>query len=172
MSYNLFALTSDPANRIVRFELSQEVQDEFTAFLQTQEQQFNNFAKKEISFDGKYKPDIGEVLVIENYDDIDSLAQAIKNPLGLPEITPSCETFDSIKALFSGYTDQNGTTTVLIQHFDKRKIISTNGLSIFHSANVYKKIEDIGITIDSKLSATLKNNSLRILQLSHVATDF
>ncbi|OQW66786.1 MAG: hypothetical protein BVN35_21245 [Proteobacteria bacterium ST_bin11] len=39
--------------------------------------------------------------------------------------------------------------------------MSTNGLSIFHSANVYKKIEGIGLTIDSKLTAILKDGSLK-----------
>jgi len=161
MAYNLFALTNDPAGRIVRFALTQEVQDELTAYLQNQEQYFNDCAVEEIRFDGKYKPDPGEVLVIDNYDDIDGLSQAIINPLGFPEVDPSIDSFNCIKALFSGYAAPDGEITVLIQYFEKRKIISTNGLSIFHSANVYRKIEGIGITVDTKLSATLKGNSLR-----------
>lgn len=36
----------------------------------------------------------------------------------------------------------------------------TNGLSIFHSSNVYKKIEGIGLTIDSKLTAIIRDGSL------------
>lgn len=161
MTYSLFALTSDPANRIVKFALSREVQNELTEYLQAQEQEFNNLAETEIAFDGKYKPDLGEVLVINNYDDIDGLSNAITNPLGIAEIVPEPEIFDSIKALFTGYLDAKGSVTILIQHFDKRKIISTNGLSIFHSANVYKKIEGIGVTIDAKIAATLNGSTLR-----------
>ena len=41
------------------------------------------------------------------------------------------------------------------------QVISTNGLSIFHAANVYKKIEGIGLTVDSKLSAILREGSLK-----------
>jgi hypothetical protein len=161
MPLNLFALTSNPENRIVRFALSQEVQDELTQYITSQEQDFKASIEQEIPFDGKYKPDFGEALVIQNYDDIDGLDQAVKNPLGVADVEPSATTFESIKALFTGHVAQNGKATILIQHFDKRKIISTNGLSIFHSANVYKKIEGIGVTIDSKLSAILEDGNLK-----------
>ena len=160
MPYNLFALTCDPANRIVRFPLSHDVQDELTVYLEAQEQEFSESIENEIPFDGKYKPDFGEVLYIDNFDDLDGLSQAVHNPLGFPEVVPSENAFASIKALFSGYVDADGIVTVLIQQFDKRKIISTNGLSIFHSSNVYKKIEDIGVTVDSKLTATLRQGKL------------
>lgn len=158
MNLSLFALTENPANRIVKFNLSQEVQNELTVYLKNQETQFNLSVEK-IPFDGKYKPDFGEVLVINNFDDIDGLALAIINTVPISEVEPSIEVFQSIKALFSGYVD-GGIATILIQNFDKRKIISTNGLSIFHSSNTYKKIEDIGLTIDSKLTAIIKGENL------------
>lgn len=93
MNLNLFALTEDPANRIVRFSLSKDVQDELTFFLRDQETKFNNTAQDEIPFDGKYKPDIGEILVINNFDDIDGLAAAVKNPLTIPEVIPASDAF-------------------------------------------------------------------------------
>lgn len=159
--FNLFALTDDPANRRLRFSLSHEVQTDLTSNLQGQEHSFTTAGQEEIPFDGKYKPDPGEVLVISGFDDIDGLADAVANPLSVPEVTPTPDAFEKIKALFSGYVDQNGVVTVLIQHFDKKRVISTNGLSIFHSSNVYKKIEGIGLTIDSKLTAILKSETLK-----------
>ncbi len=159
--FNLFALTDDPANRRLRFSLSQEVQTDLTSNFQEQERSFTTAGQDEIPFDGKYKPDPGEVLVISNFDDIDGLADAVANPLSVPEVTPTPDAFEKIKALFSGYVDQNGVVTVLIQHFDKKRVISTNGLSIFHSSNVYKKIEGIGLTIDSKLTAIIRSENLK-----------
>lgn len=159
--FNLFALTDDPANRRLRFSLSQEVQTDLTSNLQEQERSFTTIGQDEIPFDGKYKPDPGEVLVISNFDDIDGLADAVANPLSVPEVTPTPDSFEKIKALFSGYVDRDGVVTVLIQHFDKKRVISTNGLSIFHSANVYKKIEGIGLTIDSKLTAIIRSETLK-----------
>jgi len=176
--FNLFALTDVPANRKLRFSLTDEVQTELTALLIQQQENFVANGAEEILFDGKYKPDLGEVLVINDFDDIDGLADAVANPLAIPEVVPTTEVFDTIKALFSGYVGDDGIPIVLIQHFDKKRVISTNGLSIFHSANVYKKIEGIGLTIDSKLTAiftgtTLKFHSFHFLrQIFDVSTYF
>ena len=159
--FNLFALTDDPANRRLRFSLSNEVQIDLTSLLQQQESTFNSNGQDEIPFDGKYKPDFGEVLVISDFDDIDGLADAVANPLSVPEVAPTPQAFETIKALVSGYVDQAGIPVVFIQHFDKKRVISTNGLSIFHSSNVYKKIEGIGLTVDSKLTAIIRAGSLK-----------
>lgn len=161
MTTSLFALTNNPARRIVKFALSQEVQDELAPFFEAQRAQFNGAAIDEVPFDGKYKPDVNEVLVIANYDDIDGLLHAVSNPIGVEEINPTPEEFESIKAIFTGFDDGNGGFDILIQHFDRRKVISTNGLSIFHSGNVYKKIEGVGVTIDSRLSAVVSGGNLR-----------
>ena len=160
MTLSLFALTSDPAKRIVKFNLSNDVQAYLTTYLRDQESSFD-LQQEEIVFDGKYKPDEGEVLCIENYDDIDNLESAIRNPTSLDLVDPSEDFFHDIKALFSGYILATGGVKILLQNFDRRKIISTNGLSIFHSANVYKKIEGIGLTIDYKLTATLEEGKLK-----------
>ncbi|GAA3720426.1 hypothetical protein GCM10022421_30900 [Oceanisphaera sediminis] len=160
MLFNLFALTSDPAKRIVKFDLSSAVQDDLTTYLQQQEAAFD-LSVDQIPFDGKYKPDDGEVLFIDNYDDIDNLSNAITNPLSVEVVEPTESFFGDIKALFTGYSDGNGDVKVLLQNFDRRRIISMNGLSIFHSANVYKKIEGIGLTVDSKLTAILEDGKLR-----------
>ncbi|WP_219702872.1 Kiwa anti-phage protein KwaB-like domain-containing protein [Marinomonas lutimaris] len=161
MLLNLFALTNNPANRIVRFKLTEDVQEELSGLLIGQDRTFDAAIEEEIEFDGKYKPDSGEALFIQNYDDIDNLENSIRNPLGVEEVIPNNDFFTSIKALFSGYENEDGSIRILLQYFDKRKIISTNGLSIFHSVDVYKKVEGIGISIDTKLSATLTEGKLR-----------
>ncbi|MEJ2763639.1 hypothetical protein VV869_06615 [Photobacterium sp. MCCC 1A19761] len=95
MSFNLFALTNDPSKRIVRFELSSDVQNELTNYLTAQEETFDK-AEDEIEFDGKYKPDEGEVLFIDGYDDIDDLSSAIKNPLSTEVVEPTEEFFTAL----------------------------------------------------------------------------
>lgn len=160
MTLSLFALTNDPAKRIVKFDLSSDVQKDLTTFLKDQEDFFDQ-NQEEIIFDGKYKPDEGEILYIDSYDDLDGLENAIKNPTSMDLVEPTEDFFHEIKALFSGYILSDGNVKVLLQNFDRRRIISTNGLSIFHSANVYKKIEGIGLTIDHKLTATLEKGKLK-----------
>jgi hypothetical protein len=161
MLLSLFALTNDPSKRVVRFKLTEEVQKELSSLIIDQDATFEAAIEQSIEFDGKYKPDQGEALYIQNYDDIDNLEATIRNPLGVEEVAPCNDFFTSIKALFTGYETDNNSIRVMIQYFDKRKIISTNGLSIFHSGDVYKKIEGIGISIDTKLSATLQGGVLK-----------
>ncbi|EIM62809.1 Kiwa anti-phage protein KwaB-like domain-containing protein [Desulfobacter postgatei] len=171
MPLNLFALTNNPSKRIVKFELSNDVQEELTNYLTAQETRFTQ-AEEEIEFDGKYKPDDGEILFIDGYDDIDDLSSAVENPLSPEVVDPTEDFFAEIKALFTGYTAENGNVRVLLQNFDKRRIISTNGLSIFHSSNVYKKIEGIGLTIDHKLTATLESGKLKFFSFHNTRQMF
>lgn len=171
MSLNLFALTSNPSKRIVKFELSSEVQTDLSNYLTAQEETFDQ-AEEEIEFDGKYKPDDGEILFIEGYDDIDDLSSAIENPLSAEVVDPTEEFFTEIKALFTGYATDNGGVKLLLQNFDRRRIISTSGLSIFHSSNVYKKIEGIGLTVDHKLTATLENGKLKFFSFHNARQMF
>lgn len=158
--FNLFALVQDPARRIQRFVLDAPVQAELTTYLTEQETSFNA-AQAEIIFDGKYKPDVGEVLVIEDFDDIDGLGEAILSPMDVHEVVPTPVFFDSVQALFTGRQEANGEVTVLLQNFDRRRVLSNKGLSIFHSANSFKKIEGVGLTIDWKLAAILNGSKLR-----------
>jgi hypothetical protein len=171
MKFSLFALTNDPSKRIVKFDLSSYVQNDLTTYIKAQEASFDQH-QEEIVFDGKYKPDEGEVLYIESYDDLDGLESTIKNPTSLDLVDPTEDFFHEIKALFTGYTLSDGSVKILLQNFDRRRIISTNGLSIFHSANVYKKIEGIGLTIDYKLTATLEGGKLKFFSFHNARQIF
>lgn len=156
---NLFALTREASRRIVRIPLSSEVQDEVIENFSQQEQQFRASAEEQVAFDGKYKPDDGECLFIDGYDDIDNLHWAIANPLSLPEISPVTSEFEEIKALFVGRADGDNRVA-LIQAFDRRKILSTKGLSLFYATNVFRKVEGVGLTLGTGLSAILDNGKL------------
>jgi hypothetical protein len=171
MKFSLFALTNDPSKRIVKFDLSSDVQNDLTTYIKAQEASFDQH-QEEIVFDGKYKPDEGEVLYIESYDDLDGLESTIKNPTSMDLVDPTEDFFHEIKALFTGYTLSDGSVKILLQNFDRRRIISTNGLSIFHSANVYKKIEGIGLTIDYKLTATLEGGKLKFFSFHNARQIF
>lgn len=159
---NLFALTNDPSCRVKRFKISAQLQLDIKSQFEKQEQIFRETTKELIPFDGKYKPDLGEILYINEFDDLDGLEDAITNPLNVLEINPNVEDFNQIKAIFSGYKRQaDGKTVILIQIFEKRRIISTNGISIFHEKDEYIKIIGNGLTLDSKLSAILEDGKLK-----------
>jgi hypothetical protein len=169
--HNLFAYTRDPANRIVRFAVDQAVQNAMTAYLNQQIEDFDSDCD-EVEFDGKYKPDDGEMLVINEFEDLDNLAHPIGAPLDIPVADPSNFSFDSIRALFFGKTEADGSVSVYLQNFDRRRVISDTGFSIFHAQGVYKKIEGTGLTLDTKVAAKLNGSKLHFFSFFHVRQIF
>ncbi|RQO57017.1 DUF4868 domain-containing protein [Variovorax sp. KBW07] len=168
--FTLFALLKDHDPRIMRFALDLNVQQELTLYLGLQEIEFRR-GKSEIEFDGQYKPDADEVLFIPRFDDAYGVRRAVQNPLAIPIIDPTPEVFGKISALFVGRS-RGGVTTVLLQNFDKRKVMSTDGFSLFHSRNVFKKIDGIGLTVDWKLSAILDEQKLSFLSFHNTRQFF
>jgi hypothetical protein len=165
---NLFALTRNSARRVLRVPLSRDVQDEVAATFAAQEAAFRGSTQEEITFDGKYKPEVGECLVISDYDDIDNVYNAIANPLGVPEIEPAPVEFEEIKALFYGRIE-GGRKIILFQNFDRRKIISNRAgivLTFMHAENVYRKVDEVGLSLDVRLSAILEDKKLSFFSFS------
>lgn len=160
---NLFAILRDANRPLVRIPLSAPVQAELKTMFAEQEASFRESAQSKIDFDGKYKPDNGECLTIKDYDDIDNIHYAISNAMNIPEIEPSASEFDSIKALFTGRVE-NGKKIALMQSFDKRRVLSTKGYTIIENivnpAGTYKKVEGVGLTLDSRLAAILTDKEL------------
>lgn len=169
--YTLFAYTRDPGLRVVRFEVDRDVQVEMTLYLEGQAMFFDR-PREVIEFDGKYKPDEDELLIIREFEDIDSLAVAISNPITIPVAEPASLDFEQIKALFFGRVESGGVISIYLQSFDRRKLINDTGFSIFHSQNVYKKIEGTGLTLDNKVSAKLKGSELSFFSFFHVSRMF
>ena len=156
---NLFALTSNPGARIVRFPLTQELQEELKTLFACQRQAFMEGIVDTIEFDGRYKPDEGELLVIKNFADVDGLAAGVANPLTVEQFDPQVHSLDSIKALFT--CDPDGAGRILIQLFESRRLIATKNIAIFFSGNTFQRMSDSGLTLDNKLLAVLEGNDLK-----------
>lgn len=158
---NLFGLSDDPRRRIIRIPLAGPVQQEVEALFQQQEGEFRAKAKREVLFNGIYKPEDDECLTIDNFDDIDGLANAIIDSSAVTVFAPTAGDLPGIKAIFAGRVDANGDAVVLLQAFEKRRILSTGGmLTMFLERDIYKKFDTAGITLDRKLTAILHARKL------------
>ena len=157
---NLFALTSNPGARIVRFPLTKDLQDEISTVFDDQSKSFLNGIIETIEFDGRYRPEEGELLTIKNFPDVDGLANAVKNPITVELFDPKVHSLNSVKALFTGH-GANGTERVLIQLFESRRLIATKGIALFFSGDTFQRMSDAGLTLDTKLLAVLENGDLK-----------
>lgn len=156
---NLFALTSNPAARVLRFPLSNDLQNEINEVFRSQRDKFLNGIVETIEFDGRYQPDEGELLVIKNFVDPDALANIVKNPIGVEQFDPKVHSLESVKAIFSGCPD--GGDQVLIQLFERRRLIATGVVAFFFSGNTFERMSQTGLTLDTKLLAVLDGKDLK-----------
>jgi hypothetical protein len=167
---NLFALTSSPGARIVRFPLTQELQDEIKTVFEEQHKAFTADIVETVEFDGRYRPDQGELLVIKNFADVDGLATAVKNPLAVELFDPNVHSLETVKAFFTGNPD--GGDQVLIQVFERRRLIATKNVAFFFSGNTFQRMSDAGLTLDNKLLAILDGNDLKFQSFHFVRRVF
>jgi len=157
---NLFALTKISGSRILRFPLTAELQTDIDAIFRQQLAAFDDGVVETIPFDGRYVPDEGELLKIDGFRDVDGLAGAIGNPLVVESFDPAVHSLEAVRALFAGLPGKSGQR-VLIQHFERRRLISTKGLAMFFSGNTFRKMSDQGLTLGTRLLAVLENGTLR-----------
>ena len=168
---NLFALTSTSGMRILRMPLRQEVQANVAELFRAQEHEFFQGIDEEIKFDGMYRPEDNELLYLNNFDDVDGLKPAILRPQAYQEFSLKSGTLESIKAIFTGYI-KNGVIRVLLQGFDRRRIINANGFSLIHADNMFGKFEGGGLTLDNKLTAIIEDDSLKFASYHYLQQMF
>jgi hypothetical protein len=140
--------------------LTQGLQEEVETVFSDQHDAFNNGIVTIVPFDGRYRPEEGELLAINDFDDIDCLANAVANPLTIEQFDPQAHSLESVKALFTG-GNSDGTPRVLIQLFESRRLIATKGLAFFFSGNTFQKMSDAGLTMDTRLLAVLEGRTLK-----------
>ncbi|MCH5555731.1 Kiwa anti-phage protein KwaB-like domain-containing protein [Pseudomonas syringae] len=155
----LFALTDVAGSRVIRFPMSKELGDEVYALFSAQRDSFLNNVDAVVPFDGRYKPDDDELLSIADFPDVDGMENAVATPLSVDQFDPQVHSLSSVKALFMGSTD-GGKSIILIQYFERRRLISTNLLGMFFSGKQFQKMTDSGLTFDKRLLAVLDNGNL------------
>jgi hypothetical protein len=168
---NLFALTSIPGMRVLRMPLTADVQASVTELFRSQEHEFLQGIEEEVRFDGMYRPEESELLYINNFDDVDGIKTAILRPQTCQEFVLKSGSLESIKAVFSGYI-KNGTIRVLIQGFDRRRIINTSGFTLIHTDNAFSRFDGGGLTLDNKLTAIIEDDSLKFASYHYLRQIF
>lgn len=168
---NLFALTSTPGMRVLRIPLTPDVQVGISELFRGQEHEFLQGVEEEIRFDGMYRPEENELLYINNFDDVDGIKSAILRPQGCQEFALKNGSLESIKAIFTGYI-KNGVIRILLQGFDRRRIINANGFSLVHSENAFSKFDGGGFTLDNKLTAIIEDDNLKFASYHYLRQIF
>ncbi|QIQ71363.1 Kiwa anti-phage protein KwaB-like domain-containing protein [Pseudomonas coronafaciens] len=143
--------------RILKVITSQDLQDELRTEIVKQIASFLN-GKTDVAFDARDRPDHDELLLIDGFDDIDDVISAVRLPENIGDWVPSEKSLGAVKGLFGGIT-KDGVTTVMLQAFDRRQAFTTDRFSFFFDSNTFKKLDGIGMSLDSKPTAILSQSS-------------
>jgi hypothetical protein len=89
--------------------------------------------KEFIEFDGRYKPDTGEIQFINDFEIDDSIVNALREPMGVDPFIPDNEVLPDIKGIFTGKIQPE--IVIAFQKFNKSQFINRKGISLFHNQN-------------------------------------
>lgn len=154
---NLYALLKD--NIIKRIPLIKKLQNDLDTYFTNEISAFIN--KEKVNFNGEYKPEDDQILIIENYDLKDSLsAETLNNPLSVDPISQN--EIESIKGLIL-----KNENYIIFQTFDNRKIIRPDKWHLLYSADTFSKIEQMGIAIEQKIDMLYQINEKSLLFFSY-----
>lgn len=157
---NLFALTDVAGARLIRFPLSADLSEEISAVFLSQRDRFLEGVETVVPFDGRYTPGEGELLSISDFADVDGLLAAVTNPLSIDQYDPEVHSLDLVRALFTGI-EFDDCVQVLVQIFERRRLISHAGFTLFFANNQFQRITDSGLSLDTKLMAVLEGDTLK-----------
>ncbi len=157
----LFAITEIPGARIIRFNLSQQLEAEVMSEFDMQCARFRQGIVSHHAFDGRYVPDEGELLYIDNFLDVEGMANAASNPLSVDIFDQNQHSLERVKALF---VERNigGSNCILIQLFERRRLLSRDagGIRMIFSGGAFQKFDEQGLTLDTRLLAVLEGSRL------------
>lgn len=164
---NFFALLNVPGERIRRVDVAQVVQQELTQVFADQYTAFNQGVLENVPLDGGYTPEPHELMCIDDFDDVDGIAEAISEPTSVQALTPNAEAINTIVGLFAG-VEVGDHTRALLQVFDKRRSLASTGFTIIHRNETFTKLVEPGLTFDSAITAVLEEGKLCFRSLHKV----
>ena len=175
MPQNLFALVLvDEAPEVRRVRLNADLQNKITELFGQQQQAFFNGIEDEVLFNGDWKPDDNELLVLEGLDEIELMSTAItSNATSYNALDLSRFEDEPIKALFTGYAS-GGIVTVQVQRFTSSQMLVRSQIPVLglQTGNTFTEITEPMFTLARSLVAVIQNGRLKFKSFSNLRTVF
>ena len=147
--------------------LHQSLQTQISALFESQESAFRSEDAEELDFDPSLRPDEDQIIRIPAFVLPDAIRSALENPLGVTPLSFSPETADRIVGLFVGGLAPN--LKVLLQTFNRRQMLTASGLSIILRGDTFRRLDEPGLVLDSRLSAVVDGGDLFLRSYTQAA---
>ena len=163
---SIFVLAGNShSNEIFRIEIDADTQAAICCcFSEAKDKLTAN--KERMVFDGSYKPNEDEFFAIENFQIIDEIKDAIRDPLGVTAFKKIEGEYPEIKAIFIGERTEVSNSerfNIAFQRFRKEQYISTRWYNLFFENNTFFRQNGFGISISDSIDCYYTNGELRFV---------
>ena len=162
---NFFAYIKSKDGKMIikRIPLNRNLQRNLSKLFTARRSQYIPEDKSNIfKFDDNihYKPEKGELFVIEDFEMPEDIINAISNPVNVDNITES--DYENVKSILCGRHISNGKSEIIFTAFDSRKIIKSTKWKtiIYYRSGTFTDIENKMIVVDEKIDALYSDNNL------------
>ncbi|WP_061012073.1 Kiwa anti-phage protein KwaB-like domain-containing protein [Photobacterium leiognathi] len=165
VSQNFFALIKDETGKsdVKRIRVKGALQTSLVDLFDKQLVCFNDGVDTEIVFNGDWKPDSNELLVLNDVEEAKIMVDAINaNASSFHDLQLSKFSSEPIKAIFTGFKE-NEEVTVLVQKFSSRQALSLSQIPIIkmQKGNIFVHATEDIFTLDNKLVAIIIGNKTK-----------
>ena len=160
---------TDGENSIYRIPITAGVQRELEQLFESQEQSFLANRDEEVAFNGDWKPESNQLLVIENGE----LARPFfltfeRNPTAYEQLDIGQFGNAGIKGIFTRSSAEDNR--ILLQRFQTSQYLQRGRFTLTFNNERFGKFLDQGFALDTRLTAIVENNSFKFVNFSNLRT--
>ncbi len=157
---NLFGvIKTEKGEEVRRIRVDRDTQELIVNHFNYLIANYNKRNTTEINFDGRYKPDDGEVLKIEKYDLDIKIINAINNPVAEEDINTEDIDIENLKYIFMGKSEKS-SSYIVFQLIQKSQHLSSEGIKLFQKKGTFKSVGNNGFSITDKVDGIYSDGSL------------
>ncbi len=170
MSRTFFAICRMGAENVVRrIPVRAAVQGELEQLFDAQEATFLAGRDEEVVFDGDWKPDGNQLLVVNDPDLASLFSATFENgPAAYDQLDVANYDEARIKGVFTHSATQQGR--VLLQRFQTSQYLQKSGLTLIFSNNQFGKLSEHGFALDARLTALVDEDDFKFVSFRNLRT--
>jgi hypothetical protein len=157
LPWNLFAILADESNPVRIIPLNEALQAEIRHDFEDQLYRLLADDPEEVAFEPGHQPEEGEIAYLSDFALPRTISDALRNPVESSRMVVNEGQLNKVKGFFTG--DRAGSQ-VLLQTFDRRRLLSSRWLTILYSGGTFQRLQTLGLTLDTKLAAALIDGRL------------
>jgi hypothetical protein len=163
--YSFFVLVGAPASdeaRVLRLSVSSDLQRELGELFSEQAAATGYLSDQveNVLFDGRFKPDDDQLLVLRDFELPDEITTAAISPAQFKRLRLEARCNLNIKAVFAAHHEsQTKQVTVFFQTFNRAQILG-HRFSIFAASDTFQKFKKPGLTLQDSVVAVYHNRTL------------